>query len=516
MTSTDADVIVVGAGPVGMATALGLAHHGVPCVLVERHAEPTAGSKAFGVWGRTLETLEAWGLAERLLAAGDPRVAVAPVAVETGEPIFTVDFSALAAESAMPGLLIIPQSATEALLREAVAESPLVRVVHGEVTEVRQDDAAVAVAVASPDGDWTTLRAPYAVGADGSRSIVRESQGVRHRGRILDADLLVFDVDVPDDGDLPPVRLVAERPGLLAGLRFAPGRWRVLASLEALTSPATTATDGPPPRKPDLPIDVLEELAREVLGPREAHVTWQSRTTLYQQRVPGFRLGRRIVLAGDSAHLVSPAGGQGMNQGIQDAENLAWSLAAALRAGAAGDRAAADAMLDGYAREREKVADVVARRARLNSLLEFGTPPRLRRPGFLAMRTGLRLPWFRRLLTRRLSMRDLEYRSSSAARLGGGQRSGPVGRRVPDVVLPDGRRLAAALGGRAALLAVACDPPEVPAGLVVVRVEALPLGARLYAGDVAVVRPDRHVGAVLRRPSAGELREAVGRALGAR
>ncbi|WP_062310012.1 hypothetical protein [Demequina rhizosphaerae] len=87
---------------------------------------------------------------------------------------------------------------------------------------------------------------------------------------------------------------------------------------------------------------------------------------------------------------------------------------------------------------------------------------------------------------------------------------------MPDVVLPDGRRLAAALGGRAALLAVACDPPEVPAGLVVVRVESLPLGARLYAGDVAVVRPDRHVGAVLRRPSAGELREAVGRALGAR
>ncbi|WP_062310016.1 FAD-dependent oxidoreductase [Demequina rhizosphaerae] len=248
MTSTDADVIVVGAGPVGMATALGLAHHGVPCVLVERHAEPTAGSKAFGVWGRTLETLEAWGLAERILAAGDPRDAVAPVAVETGEPIFTVDFSALAAESAMPGLLVIPQSATEALLREAVVESPLVRVVHGEVTEVRQDDAAVAVAVASPDGDWTTLRAPHAVGADGSRSIVRESQGARHRGRILDADLLVFDVDVPDDGDLPPVRLVAERPGLLAGLRFAPGRWRVLASLEALTSPAATATDGPPPR----------------------------------------------------------------------------------------------------------------------------------------------------------------------------------------------------------------------------------------------------------------------------
>ena len=106
MPTMDAPVIVVGAGPVGMATALGLAHHGVASVVIERREEPTVGSKAFGVWGRTLEILDSWGLSAPLLAAGDPRDAIAPVAVETGRPIFTVDFTALSGESAMPGLLL--------------------------------------------------------------------------------------------------------------------------------------------------------------------------------------------------------------------------------------------------------------------------------------------------------------------------------------------------------------------------------------------------------------------------
>ncbi|MDN4475747.1 FAD-dependent monooxygenase [Demequina sp. SYSU T00192] len=499
MTTLDADVVVVGAGPVGMATALGLAHHGVASVLVERRPEPTPESKAFGVWGRTLEALDAWGLAEGLVAAGDPRDTIAPVAVETGRPIFAVDLGSLAAASAMPGFLVLPQSATEAVLREAVEASPLVRMVRGEVTGVRQDDAAVAVAVASLDGDWTTLRAAYAVGADGARSVVRESQGVGTRGRSLAVGLLVCDVEVDGDDALPPVVLAGERPGLLAGLRFGRRRWRVLASLEG-RGPVTG--------------DVRDELVRALFGDRAVRITWQSETTPYQHRVPSFRLGRRIVLAGDSAHLVSPAGGQGMNQGIQDAESLAWSLAAALRADAAGDRAGADAMLDGYARERERIADVVARRARVNSALEFRTPPWLRPPAFLAMRVATRAPWFTRMLARRLSMRDLANRSRDSARLAGGQRSGPVGRRVPDVTLPDGRRLSGALAGRASLVAVGCEPPAAPPGLTVVRVEALPLGARLYRGDVAVVRPDRVVGAVLRRPSAEDLSAAVARALG--
>lgn len=513
VTSASNDVVVVGAGPVGMATALGLAHHGVACTLIERRDEPTIGSKAFGVWGRTLETFDSWGLSETLLAAGDARDAISPVVVETERPAFTVDFTALAADTAMPGLLLIPQSATERLLREAVEAAPSITLVRGEVTEVHQDDAGVDIVVTEPDGGATTMRAAYVVGADGSRSAVRESQGVRHEGRIIDHDLLVFDVAIADDSDLNPVRLVAKRPGLLAGLRFSPGKWRVLASLEALTNPTTEHTDGPPPRKPDLPVERLESFAHGVFGPRELEVLWQSQTTLYQQRVKDFRLGRRIVLAGDSAHLISPAGGQGMNQGIQDAENLAWSIAAAVRAG---EGAVADAMLDGYAGEREHAADVVARRAQFNSLLEFATPPWLRPIGFLALRIATRLPWFTRMLTRRLSMRDLRYRPRDSARLSGSGRIGigPVGRRMPNVVLADGTRLMTRIAGRTAVVAIGCDPPAVPNDVVAVRLERAPRGTRLRTGSVVVLRPDRYVGAVLRRPTAERLAQALSHAAG--
>ncbi|MFW2513653.1 FAD-dependent oxidoreductase [Demequina sp. SO4-13] len=514
MTSIHGDVIVVGAGPVGMATALGLAHHGIPCTLIERRDEPTVGSKAFGVWGRTLEILDAWGLSSSFLSSGDARDAVSPVTVESGRPAFTVDFTVLAAESAMPGLLLIPQSATERLLRAAIEDAPGVELVQGDVTDARQDELFVHVDIALAGGETRTLRAAYVVGADGSRSAVRESQGVRHEGRIIDHDLLVFDIALEDDEDLSPVRLVARQPGLLAGLRFSPGRWRVLASLEALTNPTASATDGPPPRKPDQPVERLEGFARQLFGDRGLEVLWQSQTTLYQQRVPDFRLGRRILLAGDSAHLVSPAGGQGMNQGIQDAENLAWSLAVALRAD---DERVVHAMLDGYAGEREHAADVVAWRAQLNSLLEFATPPWVRPLGFLALRIATRLPWFTRLLTRRLSMRDLRYRPHHSERLLGSSRLGvgPVGRRMANVVLPDGTRMVSHTQGRAAVVAIGCDPPAVPAGVAVVRLEAAPRGSRLRTGHVVVLRPDRYVAAALHRPSSERLAEVLASTVGA-
>src|SRR5690554_8154964 len=94
-------VVVVGAGPVGMSTALGLAHHGVACTLIERRDVPTIGSKAFGVWGRTLEIFDSWGLSRQFLAAGDSRDAISPIVVESERPAFTVDFTVLAGDSAM-------------------------------------------------------------------------------------------------------------------------------------------------------------------------------------------------------------------------------------------------------------------------------------------------------------------------------------------------------------------------------------------------------------------------------
>lgn len=536
MVDSNIDVIVVGGGPVGMATALGLAHHGVSCTVIEPQTQASEGSKAFVMWGRTLEAFEAWGLTDALLARGDPRDTVAPVSTETGRPIFTVDFSGLAEHSAMPGVLFLSQSSTEVLLREAVESHPDVTWVHGEVVDVVQGADAVAVEVHG-GGEGVpakTMHARYVVGADGARSVVRSSQGGQLTGKPIRVEVLVVDValedgaGLDDEAALPPILLVRKHPGLLAALRFSPGRWRILESRTPIVPVSVTAADDLPPATPDRTVEELEVLAHEVFGPRALSVVWQSKTTLYQQRAQHFRLGQRVVLAGDSAHLVSPSGGQGMNQGIQDAENLAWSLAAAVAADKAGDAATVDAMLDGYAGERERVADVVARRARLNSRLEFATPPWLRPMAFAALRGALSITWFARHLARRLSMRDLRYTVRDSARLQAGSRLGrgsglwfgarfslgAVGRSVPNVVQPDGRRLFAAIEARVAVISVACDPPAVSDGVVAVRVERAPRGTRLRKGDVAVIRPDRHIGAALRRPTATGLRDALASAGG--
>lgn len=509
--AADAPVVIVGGGPVGLSTALGLAHHGVRSILVERDASPSVGSKAFGVWGRTLEVFDGWGLATGLLSAGDPRDALSPIRIDTGRPIFTIDFACLGEESPMPGLLLIPQSDTERVLREAARASDLIVWVTGEVVSASQDGAGIAVKVRSVGGTsadgMKELRGEYLVGADGSRSLVRESQGVRHVGSIIDIDLLVFDIEVPDEPQDGVVRLDARRPGLLAALRFAPGRWRVLASVRALQKATTTPAGGPPPRKPDLPQEELSRLASALFGRDDLTTTWQSQTRLYQQRVPHFRLGSRIMLAGDAAHLISPSGGQGMNQGIQDAESLAFSLASALGDGDA------DAMLDGYAREREHIADVVARRAHLNTLLEFATPTWLRPFGFWGMRLITRQRWVMRLIARRLSMRDLRYRARDNARLPRGR---GVGRRLADVTLSCGTRLSGALEGRVGVVTIGGElASDIQCPVTCVRLDSAPRRSRLRARDVAVVRPDRTIAAVLRSPHQADLLTAVRLAGGA-
>ena len=500
-----APVIIVGGGPVGLATALGLAHHGVRSIVCERDLSAPRGSRAFGIWGRTLEILEDWRLDREFVDAGDPRMVVAPHDIVADRPIFSIDFSLLADESNVPGLLLLPQSHTERLLREAIAREDLADVVEGECVSVTQDDAGVTVALRAQDGE-RQLTGAYVVGADGSRSAVREGLGVRHAGETIPIDLVVFDIDIDIDDDTPPGLLDSSRKGLLAALRFAPGKWRVLMSTSVDAVPLSRPHEGPPPAKPDIPVENLSREVERLFGPVRRQVAWQSQTTIYQQRIPQLRYGR-ILFAGDSAHLISPAGGQGMNQGIQDAENLAWSLAAVI------DGADADAMLDGYDAERMHAAKVIAKRALVNSYLELRTPPQLRPLGFFAMRTLLRWHLALRMVVRRLSMRDLRYHSRLAGRLLGRGRA--IGRRVPDVVLPSGRRLSSVLRGKAAVITIGAPAQaSVPPGVASVRLERFPRGWGLRRGHVLVVRPDRHIGAALRKPTPSEVADALSRCCG--
>ncbi|MDI3408860.1 FAD-dependent oxidoreductase [Streptomyces cavernicola] len=336
---TEASVLVVGAGPTGLLLAGDLAAAGIPVTVLEKRPAAISNlTRAFGVHARTLEQLDARGLADELVAQGQR--------IETirlfGD--LTLDVSAL--RSRFPFLLSTPQYEVEKLLRRRATEHG-VTFRHGtEVTGLRQDATGVEVEVRHEDGITASLRAAYLVGADGVRSTVREAIGQSFPGRPVISSIVLADVELPED----PERTVAvsgSKDAFAFVIPFGDGYWRVGGwNRERADIPDSAPTS----------LDELKDIARRAfgsdLGMHDAR--WISRFHSDERQVRSYRTGR-VFLAGDAAHTHSPAGGQGMNTGLQDAANLSWKLAAILRG------RAPEALLDTYQSERHPVGRTVLR-----------------------------------------------------------------------------------------------------------------------------------------------------------
>src|SRR3989440_1490681 len=308
-TGVDMDVIVVGAGPTGLLLAGDLAAAGVSCTVLERRVEESNLTRAFAVHARTLEELDARGLADAL--------------VETGKPLrqlrlfggVQVDLSIL--PSRYPYVLITPQYHVEKLIK-ARAEKAGARIVSGaEVAGLRQDADSVELT----DHAGTTYRARYVVGADGVGSAVRKLLGLPFPGKAIVRSIMLADVRLSDPPpDVLSVNAVGDSFAFVAP--FGDGWYRIFA-----WNRSNKVTDSAP-----LDLHEIRETTRRALGtdfgmhdPR-----WMSRFHSDERQSPAYRVGR-VFLAGDAAHVHSPAGGQGMNTGLQDAANLGWKLAAAVR-----------------------------------------------------------------------------------------------------------------------------------------------------------------------------------------
>ncbi|QMU79869.1 monooxygenase [Streptacidiphilus sp. PB12-B1b] len=323
-------IIVAGAGPVGLWLAAELRLYGVPVTVLEARTERDPHSKALTVHPRTLEVLAFRGLAERFLAEG-MRIPSGHFAALAER----MDFGVL--DTPFPFTLSLPQARTEELLEEH-ARSVGVEVLRGHrVTGLAQDDDAVTVDVDGPDGVHR-LRAAYLVGCDGTRSAVRGAAGIDFPGTGATVWAWLGDVVL----DQPPARPSVSGPkGALMVFPLPGGLHRLVGNdVDSLHA------ERPGP----LGFEELRANVRKIAGtdfgmrdPR-----WLSRFGNATRQAERYR-DRRVLLAGDAAHMHFPSGGPGLNVGIQDATNLGWKLAATLAG------AAPDGLLDSYHGERHPV-----------------------------------------------------------------------------------------------------------------------------------------------------------------
>lgn len=402
------DVIVVGAGPVGMWLAAELHRGGARTVVLERRAERPPHSKALTIYPRTLEQFAMRGIAGRWTREGRP-VPSSHFAILTNR----LDFSFL--DTRFPYTLFLPQRRTEELLAEHLAELGVAVLREHAVTGLRQDDDGVDVDVVTPAGT-TSLRAGYVAGCDGGNSVVRACAGIGWTGEPSTWTAILGDTRMTDPP--PGGALTLNQPGgSIYMVALGDGRWR-LATIDH-------AIIGDPVGKPvtfgDLRASALR-LAGTDFGMREAADTWLSRVGDETRHAPAYRAGR-VLLAGDAAHIHFPAGGQGLNLGLQDATNLGWKLAATVRGWAP------DGLLDTYHAERSPVGREVIADSRAQCAL-FANPT----PAGIALRDR-----FNELLGAHESLRrDLALRLSGLAVGYGTPEPGPasaVGARVPDLEL---------------------------------------------------------------------------------
>jgi len=521
-------VVIVGAGPVGLALAIDLAQRQVPVVLLDNDNTLATGSRAICFAKRTLEIFDRLGCGDAMVAKGvswsvgrvflgDQQVYQFDLLPETGH--------------ARPAFINLQQYYVEGYLAQRAAQLPLIDLRwNHKVVGVTQHADHAQLTIETPDGRYDIV-AEHVAACDGSRSSVRELIGEKTAGRVFRDRFLIADVKMTLDQ--PAERWFwfdpSFHPNQSVLLHRQPdGVWRIDFQLGWDADPEVE-------KRPENIIPRVKALLANSATMKDApfELEWASVYTFACQRMARFRHGR-VLFAGDAAHGVSPFGARGANSGVQDADNLGWKLALVLQG------AAPDALLDSYADEREYAADENIRHS--TRATDFITPKseisRLFRDAVLEL--AREHPFARQLVNSgRLSVAATLHASAlntpDSARFDGAMVPGAAAADAP-VTRADGRDgwLLRELGDGFTALVFDSDAalhgaalPGVPLKLVHIA----PCGGRaraghlidrdgtlaerydLLPGTVVLLRPDQHVCARWRQPSAEAVRHAMQHAL---
>jgi len=320
--SKTTEIVVVGAGPVGLSAAVALAGAGVSVRIIDRLTVPTNQSRAAIVHARTLEHFERFGIVGDFIGAG---VKVHEAAIYGHGNVLLVRPSFDYLATPFPFMIGLEQFKTEELLTRRLKQAG-VEIERGvELVSFQESVDHVSLALRRADGSEMTAESAYLLGADGSHSAVRTGLGLRLEGETLDAVWLTADVKIRWDHDPSEMVAYLTEEGIAFIAAMNDDRWRVIVNVPGITKDQADKVT----------MEEIQTIVSERFGVTVSFYdpVWISAFGINTRMVPAMSRGR-VFLAGDAAHVHSPVGGQGMNTGIQDAFNLAWKLALVLRGAA--------------------------------------------------------------------------------------------------------------------------------------------------------------------------------------